>query len=33
MGAESTMAGNLLFTFWLGGGFLLLLFLRRKDGQ
>ncbi len=33
MGAEEIMAGNLLFTFWIGGGLLLLLFLRRKEGQ
>jgi hypothetical protein len=31
MGPESTMAGNFLFTFWIGGGFLLLLFRSRKD--
>ena len=33
MGAEGVMAGNLLFTFWIGGGLALLLFLRRKDGK
>ena len=33
MGAESALTGNLMFTFWIWGGFLLLLFLRRKDSQ
>ena len=33
MGADAIMAGNLLFTFWIGGGLLLLLFLRHKEGQ
>ena len=33
MGAEAITAGNLLFTFWIGGGLLLLLFLRHKEGQ
>ena len=33
MGPEGILAGNLLFTFWIGGGLLLLLFLRRgKEG-
>lgn len=31
MGAESIMAGNFLFSFWIGGGFLFLLFLKRRD--
>jgi hypothetical protein len=31
MGAESMAAANLLLTLWIGGGFLLMLFLRRKD--
>lgn len=33
MGVEGIVAGNLLFTLWIGGGLLLLLLLRRKDGQ
>ena len=33
MGTEANLAGNLLFTVWIWGGLLLLLFLRRKEGR